>query len=171
MRSGSALFARLVPWVVLAATSTATAEDQLRATADAAPPGRNLFYVEVGGKGGLYGLGYERMLTSRLSLGVAGSFAPIRGQQVLTLSPYLHAPLVRGRRHALFAELGATFAHSRIPSPVDDWDGMSDSGGGGFASLGWERAGRRIVVRAAASVVAGEGGFAPWFGVVIGVRP
>ena len=48
---------------------------------------------------------------------------------------------------------------------------MSESGGGGFASLGWERAGRRVVLRASGSVVAGEGGVAPWLGLAIGFRP
>lgn len=146
--------------------------DGVRATGElAAPPSKNLFYVELGGKAGLYGVGYERALTGRLSLGAAGSFVSLSDQQVLTLSPYLHAPLVQGTRNALFAELGATFVRSKISSPVDDWDGMTDSGGGGFASLGWERTGRHLVFRAAASIVVGEGGVAPWIGFAIGVRP
>lgn len=154
--------------IVLLGSSLASAEVVRGATE---PPREHLVYVEALGKGGLYGIGYERTLTSRLALGAAGSFAVIRDQQLLTLSPYVHATVVRGRRDALFAEVGATFVHSRIPSPVSDWDGMTDSGGGGFASLGWERAGRRLVVRAAASAVVGEGGIAPWLGVAIGVRP
>jgi hypothetical protein len=141
------------------------------ATPAAADEGHHLVYVEALGKAGLYGLGYEHALTSRLSLGGAASFAVIRDQQVLTLSPYVHGTLARGTRHALFTELGAVFVHSRIPSPVDDWDGMSDSGGGGFASLGWERAGDHLVVRASASVVVGEGRLAPWVGIAIGFRP
>lgn len=145
--------------------------DETRTTVTPEQPGKNLLYIEALGKGGLYGVGYERTLTSRLSLGVVGSFAVIRAQQLTTVSPYVHGTLLRGTRHALFTELGATFVHSRLPSPVDDWDGMSDGGGGGFASLGWERAGERVVVRTSASVVAGEGGMAPWLGVVIGYRP
>ena len=131
----------------------------------------NFVYVEALGKAGLYGVGYERTLTARLSLGVAGSYAVIRDQQLTTVSPYVHGTLIRGTRHALFMELGVTFVHSRLPSPVDDWDGMSDSGAGGFASLGWERSGDHVVVRTSASVVAGEGGIAPWLGVAIGYRP
>jgi hypothetical protein len=133
-------------------------------------PGKNLVYVEALGKGGLYGIGYERTLTSRLSLGIAGSFAVVRDQQLTTVSPYVHGTLIRGTRNALFTELGAAFVHSRLASPVDDWDGMSDSGAGGFASLGWERAGEHVIVRTSASVVAGEGGLAPWLGVAIGYR-
>lgn len=155
--------------IVLLGASPARA-DELHAVVVPDEPGKNLVYVEALGKGGLYGVGYERTLTSRLSLGVAGSFAVIRDQQLTTVSPYVHGTLIRGTRHALFSELGATFVHSRLASPVADWDGMSDSGAGGFASLGWERTGDHVVVRTSASVVAGEGGVAPWLGVAIGYR-
>jgi hypothetical protein len=162
-------------WVVVASLVSSTpvmADPQVAAHATReAPTSEHLVYVEVLGKAGLYGIGYERTLTSRLSLGIAASYAVTRDQQVATASPYVHGTLVRGSRHALFTELGASFVHSRIPSPVDDWDGMTDSGGGGFVSLGWERATRHLVMRTSASVIAGEGGIAPWLGFAIGVRP
>ncbi len=162
---------RLFAAMVLLGASSVSA-DELSESADADEvPGKNLVYVEGLGKAGLYGVGYERTLTARLSLGVAGSFAVIRDQQLTTIAPYVHGTIVRGGPHALFTELGATFVYSRLPSTVDDWHGMSDSGGGGFASLGWERAGQRVVVRTAASIVVGEGGIAPWVGVAIGFRP
>lgn len=155
--------------------STVARADDVASTTASAPapsaPSKNLVYAELGGKAGLYGVGYERTLTSRLSLGVAASYVVLRGQQIATVAPYVHATLVRGARNALFTELGAAFVHSRVPSPVDDWDGMSDSGGGGFASLGWEYASRHLVLRTAASIAVGEGGVAPWLGVAIGVRP
>ncbi len=140
------------------------------AVAEEAAEPTQLVYVEAGGKAGLYGLGYERALAWRLSIGVAASVAVVRDQQIYSVSPYLHAPLVGGRRHKMFGELGAAFVHSRIPSPVEDWDGMTDSGAGGFASLGWERIGDRVVVRVAGSLVAGEGGLAPWMGIAVGAR-
>ncbi len=154
MRGRAVVVAAVVAW-----TSSAQADDA------------NLVYVEAGGKAGLYGVGYERVLTSRLAIGAAASFAVVRDQQLTTVSPYLHLRVLGTGRHRLFTELGASFVHSRIPSPVDDWDGMTDSGGGGFASLGWERDGEHIVVRTAASVVVGEGGLAPWVGILIGVKP
>jgi hypothetical protein len=157
--------------VLACALGTARADNAISASATPSEPSKNLFYAELGGKAGLYGVGYERTLTSRLSLGVAASYIELRDQQIATVAPYVHATIVRGARHALFADLGATFVHSRLPSPVDDWDGMSDSGGGGFASLGWERATRHLVLRASGSVVVGEGGVAPWLGFAIGVRP
>lgn len=147
---------QLAALVVLALGTPARAED--------------LLYVEALGKAGAYGLGYEHALTGRLSLGIAASYMRMSGQQVYTAAPYLHATVVGSRRHALFGELGAVLAHSRIPSPVDDWDGMTDTGGG-FLSAGYEYRRGAIVLRAAAAVVAGEGGLAPMVGFAIGVKP
>ena len=163
-------------WVVSSAVLCAVPAraEELRADATAAPaaaPSRHLFYAELFGKGGLYGIGYELALTPRLSIGAAGSFAVVRDQQLLTVAPYVHATLVRGKKNALFGELGALLVHSRIPSPVDDWDGMTDTGAGGFSSLGWERATRHLVFRTSGSIVAGEGGVTPWLGFAIGFRP
>lgn len=160
-----------VTCMAMCCAAPALADVRATATADEAAPSRHLFYAEAFGKGGLYGVGYELAITPRLSLGAAGSFAIVREQQVLTLAPYVHATIVRGERNALFAELGALFARSHIPSPVEEWDGMTDVGGGGFASLGWERATRHLVLRASGSVVAGEGGVTPWAGFAIGFRP
>jgi hypothetical protein len=127
--------------------------------------------VEALGKGGLYGVGYEHTITQRLSLGVAGSFAVLSDQRVTTIAPYVHGTIKSGQRHALFTEVGAVLAHSHLPSPVAGWDGMTDTGGGGFASLGWEYSRRHVVLRASGSLVVGEGGIGPMFGFAIGVRP
>lgn len=129
----------------------------------------HLVYGEVLGKAGLYGIGYEYKLTDRLAVGGAASFAVIRDQQVTTFSPYVHGTILGGSHHRLFGEFGAVIAHSKLPSPVMGWDGMSDTGGGSFASLGWERAGEHLVLRASASLIIGEGGVAPMLGFVIGM--
>lgn len=164
---------RLAFALALLATLAGTAradEGSLRARADRdAAPG--LVYVEALGKAGLYGVGYERAITPRLALGGVASYVRLHGQHVATAAPYLHATLLRGRRHALFGELGLVLAHSRIVSPVDGWDGMAETGSGGVAALGWERRGRRVVVRAQGSVLAGEGGATPWLGLALGWRP
>lgn len=47
---------------------------------------------------------------------------------------------------------------------------MSDWGGGGFASLGWQYTRQHLVLRASGSLVAGEGGIGPMFGFAIGWR-
>jgi len=130
-----------------------------------------LFYVEALGKAGAYGVGYEHVMTGQLSLGVAASYVSVSGQQIYTAAPYLHATLFGKHRHAMFGEIGAVLAHSRIPSPVPDWDGMSDTGGGGFLSAGYEYRRGHVVVRASGSVIAGEGGAAPMIGLAFGVKP
>jgi hypothetical protein len=151
---------------VLAASVPGHAED--RGEADASR--KHLVYVELLGKGGLYGVGYEHAIADWLGLGGAGSYSVLRDQQVLTLSPYLHVTIT-GARHALFSEVGAIFAHTHVPSPVMGWDGISDSGGGGYASLGWEYRRRHLVLRTSGAIVAGEGGVAPMLGFAIGARP
>lgn len=161
---------RVIGLLALASASTAAADGVTRATAPE-PPSRHLFYAEILGKGGAYGLGYELALAPRFAVGTAISYVVIRGQQIATVAPYVHASVLRFGKHAVFGELGATFVHSHIPSPVPDWDGMSESGAGGFASVGWERATRHLTLRASGSVVAGEGGLAPWAGIAIGFRP
>ncbi len=154
---------------VMVAAGAAHAEPAV--TASAPPPAQqpeNVVYVELLGKAGPYGVGYEHRITDRLWLGLAASYASVRDQQIATAAPYVHARLA-GTRNSLFTELGAVFVHSRILSPVPEWDGMSDSGGGGFASLGWQRSWTHVILRAHGSVMVGEGGVTPWGGVAIGV--
>jgi hypothetical protein len=130
----------------------------------------DVVYVEALGKAGPYGLGYEHAIMKRISIGAAASFISLEGQQLYTFAPYLHGTLLGEHRHALFTELGAVIAHSRIPSPVDDWDGMTDTGSGGFLSLGYEYTRGHFLVRASGAVVAGEGGLGPMLGIAIGAH-
>ncbi|HEY5951014.1 MAG TPA: hypothetical protein VIV40_36230, partial [Kofleriaceae bacterium] len=115
---------------VVGMAGSARADDGIRAVAD--PPSKHLVYVELLGKGGLYGVGYEYAIAHWLGVGGAASYSQVRDQQVTTLSPYLHVTPLQGRRHALFSEVGAIVAHSHVPSPVMNWDGISDTGGGGY---------------------------------------
>ncbi|HEY5936125.1 MAG TPA: hypothetical protein VIU61_15855 [Kofleriaceae bacterium] len=162
---------RVIGAIVVTAFASSATADGVKQTAEPEPPGRHLVYVELLGKGGAYGLGYELSISPRFSVGTAVSYVSIRDQQIATVAPYVHASALRFGKNALFGELGATFVHSRIPSPVPDWDGMSESGAGGFASVGWERAWQHLTLRTSGSIVAGEGGLAPWLGVAIGYRP
>jgi hypothetical protein len=130
----------------------------------------DVVYVEALGKAGPYGVGYEHEILSRISLGAAASFITLEGQQLYTFSPYLHGTLLGAHHHRMFTEIGAVIAHSRIPSPVSDWDGMTDTGGGGFLSLGYEYTRGRFLVRASGAVVAGEGGLAPMIGIALGAH-
>jgi len=130
-----------------------------------------LVYVEALGKAGAYGVGYEQGVSERVSLGFAGSYTRLRSQDLVMATPYLHvAPLVRGR-DALFGELGVELAYSKLESAVPRWMGTSTTAVGGIASIGYEHAFKRLVVRGALSLLAGKGGMAPWVGLAIGVRP
>jgi len=154
-----------------AATTTARADDAIVASAGEPPPPRHLVYVEALGKGGLYGIGYEYAMTERLGVGAATSYSNLSEHQVFTMSPYLHAQIFNRGRHSLFAEVGGILAYSRIASPVENWDGMSEWGGGGFATLGWQYVRGPIVLRTSVGVAVGEGGGAPMTGIAFGVRP
>ena len=131
---------------------------------------RHTAYVEVLGKAGPYGVGYELGVTRNLALGIAASYATIRDQQLTTIAPYVHADIVRGKRHSLYTDIGLIVVHSRVPSPVPEWDGMTDTGAGGQATLGWEWRPWRLVMRTSLGVAVGEGGAAPFLGYAIGAR-
>lgn len=142
----------------------------LLSTPAAADVHRQLVYGEALGKAGPYGLGWELGLTRRLAVGAAASFAIVRDQQLYTVAPYVHATIAGAHRHALFGELGLAIAHSRLPSPVPEWDGMTDTGIGVQGGLGYEYRRGRIVGRGALGVAAGSGGIAPFGGLALGVR-
>lgn len=162
-------------WLVVALSATAAADPATSASAAPTTPATDasdhFVYVELLGKGGAYGLGYERRITDRLALGVVASVLPLRDQQLWTASPYLHATIGTRGKHAWFGELGGVLVHSRIASPVSDWDGMTDTGAGGVATLGYERTGRHVTFRTYGAAMVGEGGIAPWLGFAIGMRP
>ena len=132
----------------------------------------DVIYGELLGKAGEYGVGYEHPITDttlarRRRLGRDPARPADR-----------HGRAVRPREicskrgaNGMFLELGAVLAHSRIPSPVMDWSGTSDTGGGGFLSLGYQRTEHWLVMRVAASAVVGEGGVAPAIGFAFGVKP
>ncbi len=155
---------------VLLATS-AHADDRVEAHAQDAPASRHLIYVELLGKAGAYGVGYEYTLMPWLAFGAAASYAVLGDQQITTGAPYVHATLLGHARNRMFGELGAITAHSHVPSPVSDWTGMTSTGTAGFASLGYEHSRKRVVLRASGSIVAGDGGVAPMVGLSIGARP
>ena len=147
----------------------AVADESITKTTEPALP-RHTVYAEAMGKAGPYGLGYELGITPQLALGVAASHAVVRDQQLSTIAPYIHAEVLRGKRHSLYADFGLIVVHSRVPSPVPGWDGMSETGAGGEATLGWEWRPWRLVLRTSLGVAVGEGGVAPFLGYAIGAR-
>jgi hypothetical protein len=53
----------------------------------------DVVYVEALGKAGAYGIGYEHVMTGRLSFGVAASYITVSDQQITTVAPYLRRRL------------------------------------------------------------------------------
>ncbi len=155
--------------LTVCSTGAALAEPGVHATLEATVR-RHVIYAEVLGRAGVYGLGYERSLTARLAVGGAASVAMLGGQQLYTLAPYVHARLLGGDGHTAFAQLGLAVVHSRLPSPVPEWDGMVDTGVGGQPALGWQWQTARTVLRATAGVAVGKAGVGAFTGLAMGLR-
>lgn len=126
-------------------------------------------YVELMGRGGAYGVGVEHQWR-RVGVGVVASFLVVDEEQVTVVSPYLHVVLGAWGPHGWFAQIGPALTHVSIRSPVEEWDGVSDTGLGGVASSGYQWSGDRLFLRGSLSLAFGAGGVAPWGGGAIGVR-
>jgi hypothetical protein len=124
-------------------------------------------YLEVLGKGGIYGVGYDWAFADRLAVGGTASFFVVDDERVLTLAPYLNTYPLAGRRSALLVQVGAMFVHVGVPSSVPGFSGTSSSGLGGHFSVGYEyRA--PFLFRFLATGVIGRAGFRPWAGIGLG---
>lgn len=128
---------------------------------------RNGLYLEAFGKGGLWGLGYDRRLVPRVSIGAVASGFSSEGQRYVSLSPYLGFYLARHGRSAWFADAGAQLAKVWADSPVPEWPGESWSGAAAMLSSGYEFRGR-LLFRVFVHGVLGKGGVLPWVGIGIG---
>lgn len=155
--------------MAVACPGIALADGSITESTDEALP-RHTVYAEAMGKAGPYGIGYELGISRRLALGFAASYATVRDQQLTTIAPYVHGDIVRGVRHSMFADVGLIVVHSKVPSPVPEWDGMSETGAGMQATLGWEWRPSWLVVRTSMGVAVGEGGVAPFLGFAVGAR-
>lgn len=124
-------------------------------------------YVEVLGKGGLWGAGYDVSLFRWLGVGATVSFSSTDGERVYSLSPYLTAYPLMGEHHRWFVHAGPQLFRVSTPSPVPEWSGTVSSGIGGEVSSGYEYRGR-VVVRAYAMGAVGRNGATPWLGASLG---
>jgi hypothetical protein len=133
----------------------------------AEPRPRQVAYVELFGKGGLGGLGYDIELGERVGAGLAASFYVLDDSRILSLSPYLTTWILGDGRHRWFVHAGPQIVRVSMRSPVPEWPGTTRHGVGVEVSSGWEyRA--RVVVRVFAMGTWGKGGFGPWLGVSFG---
>jgi hypothetical protein len=127
----------------------------------------NAAYVELLGKNGLYGLGYDRALSDRLAVGGAAAWFTVESEEVLSLSPYVNVYPLAGSRWALALQAGAQLVHVKVPSRVVGWSGASATGVAGQVSAGFEFR-SPVLCRFLASGVFGRGGFRPWAGLALG---
>jgi hypothetical protein len=137
----------------------------------AAKPARpHVVYAELLGKGGLFGLGYERRLGRWLAAGAAISAYALEGQRIASASPYLAGhPLERGR-HGLFLHAGPQLVRVSTPSPVPEWDGQASTRLGLQLSAGYEHRRERALFRAFALATLDGARLVPWIGLLAGWR-
>ena len=142
--------------LVATAASSAVAEPQ------------QIVYLELFGKGGLWGLGYEVQPTTWLAFGGVGSYYELGGDRYATLSPYAAVYPLRSGSHGWYIQLGPQLVHRSTPSPVPEWSGMSATAFDAELSTGYEhRSASGFVARVGAMLEVGER-VAPWLGASIG---
>lgn len=153
--------------VALALVRIAAAEPSaVERSAPIATAPRHAVYVELLGKGGLWGAGYDFAITRRFAVGGVASYYVLGGDRYLTLAPYLAAaPVIRGP-HRWFVHLGPQIVRRSTPSPVPEWDGMSSTAVGAELSSGYEYR-RGVLVRIYALAEVGDR-FTPGVGISLG---
>jgi len=170
MRTGTALIAAVmalgvgatVPHaepITVGKTVTKTRPDGLR---------RHAAYVELLGKGGMYGVGYDYALYPRLAVGGTASFVAVDGEHTTSVSPYLAFYPLHTRRHRWFVQGGPQIVHLARTSPIPEWPGLTQTGLGGEVSSGYELR-SRVLFRVFAMGTVGKGGISPWLGLSLGV--
>ena len=154
-------------WAHSAHADPGTASGPTATASAAVAPRAHSIYVELLGKGGLWGLGYDYQFHPRLAAGATASFFILDGERVLSLSPYLVGYLLGTGHHRWFAQIGPQLSYVYTPSPVPEWPGTSTGGIGAELSSGYEYR-SRVLVRVFGMGIVGRGGYAPWFGVSLG---
>jgi hypothetical protein len=129
-------------------------------------PGAHAIYIDLLGRAGLWGVGYDYRPRRWLAVGAAASYYAFDGDRFTTVAPYASLyPLVRGP-HAAFVQLGPSFVRRTTPSPVPEWDGMTTTQIGAALCAGYEYR-RGVLLRAYAMASQGDH-LVPWLGVSIG---
>jgi len=123
--------------------------------------------VELLGKNGLYGLGYDRALSDRLGVGGAVAWFTVESEEVLSIAPYANFYPLAGSRWALALQAGAQVVHVKVPSRIVGWSGTSATGLAGQVSAGFEYR-SAVLCRFLVSGVFGRGGARPWAGLALG---
>jgi hypothetical protein len=124
-------------------------------------------YVEILGKNGLYGLGYDFATSERWAFGGAGAFFVAGDERILSFGPYANFYPIAGRSSAMVLQAGAQFVQVWVPSRVFGWSGTSATGLAGQFSAGYEYR-NGFLFRVLVSGVFGQGGIRPWLGIALG---
>ena len=130
-------------------------------------PARHALYLEVLGKGGLWGLGYDYRITKRLRVGAVASLTMLDGDRLLSFTPYLAASLVTRGHHSWYVDGGPQLVDYTAPSTVPEWHGTGSTGIGFEVSTGYEYR-NHVLVRVFGMATAGAHGVAPWLGASFG---
>ncbi len=161
---------RVVVIIALSLSAPVAADPQPAATATAAvtptAEPRHALFVELLGKGGLWGAGYEYQFAHRFAAGGVASYYVLGGDRYLTFSPYLAAYPVIHDAHRWFVQLGPQVVRRTTPSPVPEWNGMSSTAFAGELSSGYEYR-RGVLLRVYAMAAVGDR-FTPGVGVSLG---
>lgn len=127
--------------------------------------GDHAIYLDVLGKAGLWGIGYD-WRHRWFAIGAAASYYSFDGDRILTLAPYVAAYPLGSGRHRGFVQLGPTVSRRTTPSPVPQWDGMTTTELDGALSAGYEYR-NHILFRAYGMAIKGDH-LLPWLGASIG---
>ena len=149
--------------------STAPAPAVIATTPSSLPaPSRrqHLVYLDLFGKGGLWGVGYE-WRHGRFVAGAAASFYVLSGDRYTTLAPYVGATPIAGERDAWFVHIGPQLVRHTTISPGPEWPGMTTTGYAVEASTGYEHRFGPVAARGYVMFAVGERAV-PWFGASLG---
>ena len=93
---------------------------------DKADAKRHAIYLELGGRAGLWGVGYDWQPDPRIAIGAAASYYSFDGDHVTNFAPYVAGYPIRRGHHRAFVQLGPTVARRTTPSPYpDEWSGLT----------------------------------------------
>jgi hypothetical protein len=164
--SASADPARAVRVAITTVEPAEPADDRLHVTAAAPEAAKHAIYLELGGKAGLWGVGYDWQPHRRFAIGAAASYESFDGDRITTLAPYVTAyPLGTGR-HRGFVQLGASLSRRTTPSPFPEWNGVSTDEVAPELCAGYEYR-NHVLVRAYA-MAKRDDHVLPWFGASFG---
>lgn len=125
-------------------------------------------YLEALGKGGLWGVGYDRLLADRAALGITGSLYFLDGQRIATLSPYFTHYFRGETRGRWMLQAGPQLIQqSTATAQIPEWSGTSSTRLQAQLGVGWEHRSSTLL-RLYGMVAAGNKGVAPWMGASVG---